>query len=123
METMDYIIAWGFYLIAGIAFSVISWRFLKRLLWRELAYLLQSLLLAIIFTPWYVLPEDEIMAPAVIIFALDLVTIDVTTSIRSLIPLVMAMLLGIIVTVVLSVIYRIRQRKAHAVMMPDEPAG
>ncbi len=111
MEPGEYYSAWGVYLVTGIAFSVISWKVLKPMLWRELAYLLQCLLLAIIFTPWYVLPEEELLAPAVIIFMLDLVTIDATTSIRALIPLVMAMLTGVIVTIILSVIYRIRRRR------------
>ena len=83
---------------------------MKRYFWREMAYLLESLLLAIIFTPWYVLPEEEILAPALIVFMLDLITVDLTTSIRALIPLVMAMLFGIIVTLVLSIIYRIKRR-------------
>jgi len=83
---------------------------MKRYFWREMTYLLESLLLAIIFTPWYVLPEEEILAPALIVFMLDLITEDLTTSIRALIPLVMAMLFGIIVTLVLSIIYRIKRR-------------
>ncbi len=119
MDTQDYMIAWLIYALAGAAFSVLSWRFLRSLLWREMAYLLQSLLMAVIFTPWYVLPEEEILAPAVIVFLLDLVTIDVTTSIRSLIPLVMAMLLAIAVTVVLSLLYRIRQKKAAGSPLDD----
>jgi hypothetical protein len=119
MDTQDYMIAWLIYALAGAAFSVLSWRFLRSLLWREMAYLLQSLLIAVIFTPWYVLPEEEILAPAVIVFLLDLVTIDVTTSIRSLIPLVMAMLLAIAVTVVLSLLYRIRQKKAAGSPLDD----
>ncbi len=110
MDSQDYYIAWSIYLVAGILFSLISWKVMKRYLWREMAYLLQSLLLAIIFTPWYVLPEEEILAPALIIFMLDLITVDLTTSIRALIPLVMAMLSGIIVTVILSVVYRIKRR-------------
>jgi len=110
MDSQDYYIAWGIYLVAGILFSLISWRVMKRYFWREMAYLLQSLLLAIIFTPWYVLPEEEILAPALIVFMLDLITVDLTTSIRALIPLVMAMLFGIIVTVILSVVYRIKRR-------------
>ena len=117
---MDYIIAWIVYLICGIIFSVISWRMLKRFLWRELAYLIQGLLLALVFTPWYVLPEEEIMAPAIIVFLLDLITIDATTSIRALIPLVMAMLAGIISAIVLSVIYRIRRHKAMVNVIADE---
>ena len=119
MDTQDYMIAWLIYALAGAAFSVLSWRFLRSLLWREMAYLLQSLLMAVIFTPWYVLPEEDILAPAVIVFLLDLVTIDITTSIRSLIPLVMAMLLAIAVTVVLSLLYRIRQKKAAGSTLDD----
>ena len=110
MDSQDYYIAWGIYLVAGIVFSLISWKMMKRYFWREMAYLLESLLLAVIFTPWYVLPEEEILAPALIVFMLDLITADLTTSIRALIPLVMAMLFGVIVTLVLSVIYRIKRR-------------
>jgi len=110
VDSQDYYIAWGIYLVAGIVFSLISWKVMKRYFWREMAYLLESLLLAVIFTPWYVLPEEEILAPALIVFMLDLITADLTTSIRALIPLVMAMLFGVIVTLVLSVIYRIKRR-------------
>ena len=110
MDSQDYYIAWSIYLTAGVVFSLISWKVMKRYFWREMAYLLESLLLAIIFTPWYVLPEEEILAPALIVFMLDLITEDLTTSIRALIPLVMAMLFGIIVTLVLSIIYRIKHR-------------
>ncbi|MDG2174518.1 MAG: hypothetical protein P8M72_00025 [Gammaproteobacteria bacterium] len=122
MEILDYIIAWIVYLTAGVIFSVVSWKLLKRFLWRELAYLIQSLQLAVIFTPWYVLPEEEILAPAIYIFVLDLITIDVTTSIRALIPLMMAILLGIIVTIVLSIVYRIRRRKQLANVIVDDDA-
>jgi len=122
MEPGEYYSAWSVYLIAGIIFSVLSWKVLKRLLWRELAYLLQCLLLAIIFTPWYVLPEEEILAPAVIIFMLDLVTIDATTSIRALIPLVMAMLSAVIATVILSIVYRIRRRRQLVDVIEEEAA-
>lgn len=110
MDSQDYYIAWSIYLTAGVVFSLISWKLMKRYFWREMAYLLESLLLAIIFTPWYVLPEEEILAPALIVFMLDLITVDLTTSIRALIPLVMATLFGIIVTLVLSIIYRIKRR-------------
>ena len=110
MDSQDYYIAWGIYLVAGIVFSLISWKVMRRYFWREMACLLESLLLAVIFTPWYVLPEEEILAPALIVFMLDLITVDLTTSIRALIPLVMAMLFGVIVTLVLSVIYRIKRR-------------
>lgn len=120
MEPGDYYSAWAVYLAAGLAFSVISWKVMKKLLWRELAYLLQCLLMAIIFTPWYVLPEEAILAPALIIFMLDLVTIDATTSIRALIPLVMAMLSAVIIAVILGVIYRVQRRRQLVNVIEDE---
>ena len=123
METAEYLGAWGVYLVFGIVFSIISWKFMKRYFWRELAYLLQSFLLAVIFTPWYVLPEEEILAPATIIFLLDLITIDTTTSIRALIPLVMAILLGIVVTIVLSLVYRVKRHRERANLIAGDDPG
>lgn len=107
METLEYIIAWLVYLAAAMALAVIGWRILKKYLWRDLAYLLQGFLVAILFTPWYVMPEEELMAPAFIIFLMDTITMDVVAGIRSLIPLVMTMLLSILVTIVLSVVRRL----------------
>ena len=120
MATADYYIAWIIYLLCGGMVSLISWRMLKRFVWRELAYLIQLQLMALVFTPWYVLPEEEILAPAIFIFLLDLITIDLTTSIRALIPLAMVVLLGVVLTVILSVIYRIKQRRVLAGVVPDE---
>ena len=120
MATTDYYIAWIIYLVCGAAFSMVSWKLLRRYVWMELAYLVQFIEMAVIFTPWYVLPEEEILAPAVFIFMLDLITIDLTTSIRALIPLVMAILLGIILTIIMSVVHRVKRRKALAGVIPDE---
>ena len=120
METTDYFIAWIIYLLCGGALSLVGWKLLMRYVWRELAYLIQFVAMAVIFTPWYVLPEEEYLAPAVFVFMLDLITIDVTTSIRALIPLVMAILLGIVLTVILSVIHRVKRRKALAGVVVDD---
>jgi prepilin signal peptidase PulO-like enzyme (type II secretory pathway) len=120
MESAEYLGAWSVYLVAGVLFSIISWKFMKKYFWRELSYLLESFLLAIIFTPWYVMPEEEILAPALMVFMLDLITIDATTSIRALIPLVMAILMGLLVTVVLSVMYRVRRRRQLSGIVVDD---
>ena len=120
MDSTEYMIAWSVYLVSGLVFSLVSWKLLKRFLWREVAYLMQSFLMAIIFTPWYVLPEEEILAPAIIVFMLDLITIDVTTSIRALIPLVITIMLGILLTIILSIVYRIRRRRQLADVKKEE---
>lgn len=111
MQTQEYFIAWGAYLIAAVALSFISWKVFRRFLLRELAYLGQGWWMAILFTPWYVLPDRDVMAPAFIIFLMDTITLDAAAGIRALIPLVMAMLLALLITVVLSLIYRIGRRK------------
>ena len=111
MEARDYLIAWILYGLAAVIMSIIAWVVLRRYLWRELAYLLECWLLAIFFTPTRVLVEQEIMAPAIIVFAMDTVTIDPTAGIRALIPLVMAMAGMLVAAVVLSLVYRVRMRR------------
>ena len=111
MDPFDYALAWTVYLIAAAGLTVIGWLLMKKHLWLDLAFLLECLLIALLYTPWYVLPDQEVMAPAFIIFLMDTITIDATAGIRALIPLVMAMLLAMVVTIFLSIGYRIMRRK------------
>ena len=113
MEARDYLIAWILYGLAAVIMSVVAWVVFRRYLWRELAYLLECWLLAIFFTPTRVLVEQEIMAPAIIVFAMDTMTMDLAAGIRALIPLVMAMLGMLIVAILLSVIYRVRLNRVR----------
>lgn len=114
MEQGDYITAWIAYLLAAGVFSVLAWRVLRRLPWRELAYLLECWLLALLFTPWYVLQDQDILAPALIVFALDTITIEPTAGIRALIPLVMMLFVMLVVAGLLSLLHRIRRRRLAA---------
>ena len=111
MEPRDYLIAWLLYGLAAIILSIVAWIVLRRYLWRELAYLLECWLLAIFFTPAKVLVEQEIMAPAIIVFAMDTVTIDPTAGVRALIPVVMAMAGMLVIAALLSIVYRVRLRR------------
>lgn len=113
MEQGDYIAAWTAYLIAALVFSVLAWRALRLLPWRELAYLLECLLLALLFTPWYVIDGETILAPALMVVALDVLTVSPSEGVRALVPLVLAMFLAMIVTGLLSVWHRVRLRKAR----------
>jgi hypothetical protein len=113
MEQGDYVAAWTAYLIAAIVFSALSWRVLRRMAWREFAYVLECCLLALLFTPWYVLDGQDILAPALMVFALDIVTVKPEEGVRALVPLVMALFLSLIVAGLLSVWHRVRQRKAR----------
>ncbi len=86
--------------------------------WRELAYVLECSLLALLFTPWYVMDDQNILAPALMVFALDIVTVEPAAGVRALVPLVMALFLALILAGLLSVFYRIRRRKARAAANP-----
>lgn len=114
MEQSDYVAAWTAYLIAAVVFSALSWRVLRRMRWREFAYVLECWLLALLFTPWYVMDDQNLLAPALMVFALDIVTVEPAAGVRALVPLVMALFLGLIVAGLLSVFHRVRRRKARA---------
>jgi ABC-type iron transport system FetAB permease component len=108
MDNITYIVAWSLYIVAALLLSWLGWRVFKRFLLRELAYLLECWMLAFLLTPWFVLPDQNVLGPAWMIFILDAVTIDVQTAIRALIPVTAVMLLGLLLAVVLGVVYRVR---------------
>jgi len=114
MDQSDYITAWLVYIGAAVVMSGLCWRFFRRFLPRELAYLLQCWVVAVLVTPWYVMDGQDIMAPAFIVFALDVVTIAPVAGVRALTPLVMALVAGLLLAVALSVVYRIRRRSEPA---------
>ncbi|MFL2840999.1 MAG: hypothetical protein ACJ0BT_04125 [Pseudohongiellaceae bacterium] len=109
METPDYIIAWLIYLIASVVMSILFWRIAKRFFWIDLAYVLQVTFMGIVFTPWYVEADGNVLAPAIIIFVMDIVTLEIVAGIRSLVPMAMAILLLTIITMVSIAAYRIRK--------------
>lgn len=109
METVDYILAWLVYLIASVAMSFLFWKIIRQILWTDLAYVMQVTFMAIIFTPWYVEADGNVLAPAIIIFVMDIVTIEAVAGIRSLVPIAMAILLSTIITMVAIATYRVRK--------------
>lgn len=112
-EVQGYLIAWIAYLFAAAGCCVIAWRVLHRWLARDLAILLEALLVALLFTPWYVLPEQETMAPAFIVFLMDVITIDLEAGVRAFVPLIMSMLLALLVAIVLSIVLRVAGRRGR----------
>lgn len=111
MEAADYRLAWVIYCIAGVVLALLCWRVLQKYVLREFAYFLECILLALMFTPAYVMPDETIMAPALIVFMMDAITIEPKAAIRALIPLVLALMAAFLVAVGLSLIYRWRLRR------------
>lgn len=111
MEAADYRLAWIVYAVAGTVLAFLAWRVLYNYLLREIAYVLQCFLLALMFTPAFVLPDQRIMAPALIVFLMDSITISPTAGIRALIPLVLALMASLVVAVLLIIAHRYRLRR------------
>ncbi len=109
METLDYLMAWLVYLLAAVALSWLHWKLARKLFWLDLAYVMQGTLMAIIFTPWYVLPDQNILAPAIIIFVMDIVTIETVAGIRALVPMAMVVILVDLLIIIGIATYRIRK--------------
>ncbi len=72
INAYEYQIAWGAYLLAGLAFSLYWWRVTRGIGhagWRDL---LRGVSLVLMFTPWYASDAHENFAPAVMVAVLDL---------------------------------------------------
>jgi len=114
MEAGDYTNAWIVYSVAGVVLAALVWMQLRKLRPRELGWLLQCWLLALMFTPWEVEVGGEVRAPALMILVMDAITESPELALRALIPLILALMLGVLVTLLLSVGYRLLRRRKSA---------
>jgi hypothetical protein len=121
MEPGDYTNAWVVYCLAGAVLAWLAWMQLRKLRPRELGWLLQCWFMALMFTPWEVEEGGPVQAPALMVFVMDAITVSRESAIRALIPLVLALLLGVVVTLLLSAGYRmLRRRKATQDAAPGQ---
>jgi branched-subunit amino acid ABC-type transport system permease component len=113
MEAEDYRLAWIVYVCAGVVLNLLIWRTLERHLLRDFAYLVQCVLLALVFTPFWVLEDgsQRVMAPALIVFLMDAITLEPKAGIRALIPLVLSLAVALLVALLLSATHRWRRRR------------
>lgn len=95
LDIYDYLIGWAVYIIAGAFCYIIFYRFTGGLRFKPLANTLRAILIAIMFTPWYVSPEGDLLAPAVIVMALDFVTIGGTSFVRAMVPITLSVLFAV----------------------------
>ena len=68
-------------------------------------------MLALVFTPWYANIEGSSLAPALMVVALDAITIGVSAAPRALVPLVLALIAAEFLATILYFVER-RKRKA-----------
>lgn len=121
MEAGDYTNAWVVYGVAGIVLAGLAWMQLRKLRPRELGWLLQLWFMALIFTPADVNLGGTVRAPALIIVVMDAITVSREAAIRALIPLVIALLGALLLTLLLGIGYRLL-RRGHAAATGDSEA-
>jgi len=95
----DYLTAWGVYLGAGCIFLYMAWRVTRLLSNSRLILCIRAVLVALIFTPWYIGPEEDLLAPAVLIALLDAITIGTDAAIRTAVPLLLTIVFSLLVVI------------------------
>jgi len=91
-----YLTGWAIYLIAGATCYLLFYRFTGLIRFKPLANMLRAIMLALIFTPWYVAADQNYMAPAVLVIILDVITLGGTAFVRALVPLLMVIIFALI---------------------------
>lgn len=113
LDLFDYIVGWAVYLTAGTLCYMIFYRLTGAIKFKPLANSLRAILIALMFTPWYVSPEANLLAPALMVIVLDMITVGGTTFIRALVPLSLAIVFAVFVALSGTLLRRLwRRRKA-----------
>lgn len=111
LDIYGYLTSWGIYLFAGTLCYMLFHRLTGAIGWRTLAYCLRAIMLALIYTPWYVATDQDLMAPAVIVILLDMITVGPDAFIRGLVPLMLAVIAGLILALVLGLRGALRRNR------------
>ncbi len=90
LDLYDYMAGWTVYLVAGTVCYMIFYRFTGMLKSKPVANSLRAILIALMFTPWYVAPDADLMAPALMVMMLDMITLGGSHFVRALVPLTLA---------------------------------
>lgn len=108
-----YLTSWAIYLTAGTICYVLFYKATGIIGIKLIANILRGIMIALIYTPWYVAADKDLMAPAVIVILLDLITVGGNSFVRALVPLTLALAAAVALPVLFSVgklIYRSQAR-------------
>lgn len=106
LDIYGYLTSWAIYLAAGTLCYVLFYRATRWIRPKLLANLLRAVIFALIYTPWTVATDQDLMAPAVMVILLDMITVGPDAFVRALVPLVLAMLLAVAVAIGVSLFGR-----------------
>ncbi|GFZ83759.1 hypothetical protein GCM10011403_29170 [Pseudohongiella nitratireducens] len=110
LDIYGYLTSWGVYLVAGTLCYILFYKATGKIPYKWLANPLRGIMLAVTFTPWYVAADSDLMAPALMVIALDMITLGGDAFIRAAVPLVLAIGLGIVLSLIWT-IFRARAKR------------
>ena len=97
-------LVWAIYLSSSLIVAAVFFRITKTDKFVYLSSLLRAMFLAVAYTPWYATEASERLAPALMVFTLDLIT-GAGDPVRSLVPLLLS------IFVLVSIVSILRWRK------------
>jgi len=106
LDIYGYLTAWAVYLIAGTFCYVLFYKATGVIGWKPVANTLRGIMIALIYTPWFVAADQDLMAPAVIVILLDLITVGGDAFIRAMVPLMLSVIAAILIALTLGLIAR-----------------
>jgi hypothetical protein len=101
-----YLTGWAVYLVAGTICYLMFYRFTGMIRFKTLANGLRAIMLALIFTPWYVAADQDLLAPAVLVILLDIITLGGTAFVRAFVPLLLAIVAALLITLAAGLLRR-----------------
>ena len=91
--TTNFWLIWLMYLGASALFYALFWKYINLLTHKFLIFMLRGLVAALIFTPWFVNIQGSLMAPALMVVMLDVITIGPSETARAGVPLFLSILI------------------------------
>ena len=114
LDIYGYLTAWAVYLTAGTICYVLFYKATGVIGIKLIANILRAIMLALIYTPWYVAADEDLMAPAVIVILLDIITVGGNSFIRAMVPLVLALAVAVSAPVVFSIVRLLVSRQSRS---------
>ena len=108
----NYWLIWSWYLLASTVFFIVFWRFTRFEKAIAASYFLRTLTIALVLTPWYANSESNVLAPALMVLALDVITIGGSAAARAIVPLLLSVILALIVASALLLLRKKMTNKA-----------
>lgn len=98
LSSTEYMIVWACYLLSAAGLTLAWWRLTSAVAWSQLRQVLRALIVMLLFTPWTLEGQPQFWAPAFIVASLDALSDGVQAASRAGIPLLVAELVGLIVS-------------------------